>query len=110
MASPSGPQLNCSRRGDRQPEIRLTGVRRAPYSTRARGVKARLMPRLMPFSRAFALYPPRWRMRMPAAGTDSPEPAAEVATAVVVDGMLAAGTPADPAVPWWSFTKTVIAA
>ena len=42
MASPSGPQMNCSRRGDRQPGIRLTGVRRAPYSIRTPLVKALL--------------------------------------------------------------------
>jgi CubicO group peptidase (beta-lactamase class C family) len=47
---------------------------------------------------------------MPAAGTDSPEPAAEMATAIVVGGKLAAGGLADPPVPWWSFTKTVLAA
>src|SRR5215475_1301727 len=27
------PQMNCSRRGDRQPGIRLAGIQRAPYST-----------------------------------------------------------------------------
>jgi D-alanyl-D-alanine carboxypeptidase len=47
---------------------------------------------------------------MPAVATDSPEPDAEMATAVVVDGKLAAGALADPLVPWWSFTKTVLAA
>jgi D-alanyl-D-alanine carboxypeptidase len=47
---------------------------------------------------------------MPAAGTDSPDPAAEMATAIVVGGKLAAGGLADPPVPWWSFTKTVLAA
>jgi CubicO group peptidase (beta-lactamase class C family) len=47
---------------------------------------------------------------MAAVGTDSPEPAAEMATAIVVDGRLATGAPADPPVPWWSFTKTVLAA
>src|SRR5258708_13489897 len=35
-----GPQMNCSRRGGRQPGLRLTGIRRAPYSTRRRGEKA----------------------------------------------------------------------
>jgi CubicO group peptidase (beta-lactamase class C family) len=47
---------------------------------------------------------------VPATGTDGPEPAAEMATAIVVDGKLAAGGLADPPVPWWSFTKTVLAA
>src|SRR5580704_17304189 len=40
MVFPAGPQMNCSRRGHRQPGIRLTGVRRAPYSIRARLLKA----------------------------------------------------------------------
>ena len=40
MISPAGPQMNCSRRGHRQPGIRLTGVRRAPYSIRTPSVKA----------------------------------------------------------------------
>jgi phage baseplate assembly protein gpV len=44
-------------------------------------------------------------------GTDSTKrPDAEVVTAIVVDGMLAAGDVADAPVPWWSFTKTVLAA
>jgi CubicO group peptidase (beta-lactamase class C family) len=47
---------------------------------------------------------------MPAAGTDSPAPDADVTTAIVVDGRLAAGALTDPAVPWWSFAKTVLAA
>ena len=43
--------------------------------------------------------------------TDSTKrPDAEVVTATVVDGMLAAGDVADAPVPWWSFTKTVLAA
>src|SRR5580658_373235 len=35
-----GPQMDCSRRGHRQPGIRLTGVRRAPYSIRGAAEKA----------------------------------------------------------------------
>src|SRR6266853_1065335 len=35
-----GPQMNCARRGDRQAGLQLTGIRRAPYSTRRRGEKA----------------------------------------------------------------------
>ena len=43
--------------------------------------------------------------------TDSTKrPDVEVVTAIVVDGMLAAGDVADAPVPWWSFTKTVLAA
>ena len=43
--------------------------------------------------------------------TDSTKrPDVEVVTATVVDGMLAAGDVADAPVPWWSFTKTVLAA
>jgi D-alanyl-D-alanine carboxypeptidase len=43
--------------------------------------------------------------------TDSTKPPdVEVVTATVVDGMLAAGDVADAPVPWWSFTKTVLAA
>src|SRR5262245_41635505 len=34
-----GALMNCSRRGDRQPGIRLTGIRRAPYSIRTLLVK-----------------------------------------------------------------------
>jgi D-alanyl-D-alanine carboxypeptidase len=34
----------------------------------------------------------------------------DVATAVVVDGALVEGDLADPPVPWWSFTKTMLAA
>lgn len=34
----------------------------------------------------------------------------DVATAVVVDGVLTIGNLSDPPVPWWSFSKTVIAA
>jgi CubicO group peptidase (beta-lactamase class C family) len=34
----------------------------------------------------------------------------EVMSAAVVDGALAAGAIDDPSVPWWSFTKTVLAA
>src|SRR5215467_2664796 len=34
-----GALVNCSRRGDRQPGIRLTGIRRAPYSIRTTLVK-----------------------------------------------------------------------
>jgi D-alanyl-D-alanine carboxypeptidase len=37
-------------------------------------------------------------------------PDAEVVTAAVVDGTLAMGDVADLPVPWWSFTKTVLAA
>jgi hypothetical protein len=38
--------------------------------------------------------------------TDSTKrPDAEVVTATVVDGMLAAGDVADAPVPWWSFTN-----
>jgi CubicO group peptidase (beta-lactamase class C family) len=37
-------------------------------------------------------------------------PDVEVVTATVVDGTLAAGDVADAPVPWWSFTKTVLAA
>src|SRR5580704_5496853 len=40
MVSAAGPQMDCSRRGHRQPGIRLTGVRRAPYSIRTPSVKA----------------------------------------------------------------------
>jgi D-alanyl-D-alanine carboxypeptidase len=42
--------------------------------------------------------------------TDSTKPDVEAVTATVVDGMLAAGDVADAPVPWWSFTKTVLAA
>jgi hypothetical protein len=35
-----GPQMDCSRRGDRRPGIRLTGIQRAPYSTRSGAGKA----------------------------------------------------------------------
>jgi CubicO group peptidase (beta-lactamase class C family) len=43
--------------------------------------------------------------------TDSTkQPDIEVVTATVVDGTLAAGDVADAPVPWWSFTKTVLAA
>ena len=43
--------------------------------------------------------------------TDSTKrPDVEVVTATVVDGTLAAGDVADAPVPWWSFTKTVLAA
>jgi len=43
--------------------------------------------------------------------TDSTKrPDVEVVTATVVDGTLAAGDVADTPVPWWSFTKTVLAA
>src|SRR5215470_2009024 len=34
-----GALMNCTRRGDRQPGIRLTGIRRAPYSIRTPLVK-----------------------------------------------------------------------
>src|SRR5262245_61767055 len=34
-----GALMNCSRCGDRQPGIRLTGIRRAPYSIRTLLVK-----------------------------------------------------------------------
>src|SRR5580692_4388550 len=40
MGFPRGPRMDCSRRGHRQPGIRLTGVRRAPYSIRTPPVKA----------------------------------------------------------------------
>src|SRR5882672_1277962 len=69
MASPSGPQMNCSRRRDRQPGIRLTGVRRAPYSIRARRVKA-CAPRSLPFSQAIRAISPVAEDDMPGAGTD----------------------------------------
>ena len=43
--------------------------------------------------------------------TDSAKrPDVEVETAAVVDGTVAVGDVADPPVPWWSFTKTVLAA
>ena len=43
--------------------------------------------------------------------TDSAKrPDVEVVTAAVVDGMVAVGDVADTPVPWWSFTKTVLAA
>ena len=43
--------------------------------------------------------------------TDSAKrPDVEVVTAAVVDGTVAVGDVADPPVPWWSFTKTVLAA
>src|SRR6516165_8579514 len=42
IGSPAGPQMNCSRRGHRQPGIRLTGVRRAPYSIRGAREESRL--------------------------------------------------------------------
>ena len=43
--------------------------------------------------------------------TDSTKrPDVEMVTATVVDGVLAAGDGADVPVPWWSFTKTVLAA
>jgi CubicO group peptidase (beta-lactamase class C family) len=41
---------------------------------------------------------------------DVKRPDVEVVTAAVVDGTLAAGDVADAPVPWWSFTKTVLAA
>src|SRR5262245_55971788 len=41
---------------------------------------------------------------------DEKRPDVEVVTAAVVDGTLAAGDVADAPVPWWSFTKTVLAA
>ena len=75
MASPSGPQMNCSRRGDRQPGIRLTGVRRAPIAPRLRrGGRRR-------FAAGARGLTPRWAARdrplpikdlrrMPGAGTD----------------------------------------
>src|SRR5689334_16456483 len=34
-----GALMNCTRRGDRQPGIRLAGIRRAPYSIRTPLVK-----------------------------------------------------------------------
>ena len=40
MISPAGPRMDCSRRGHRQPGIRLTGVRRAPYSIGTAAEKA----------------------------------------------------------------------
>src|SRR5580692_4014193 len=40
VVSPAGPQMDCSRRGHRQPGFRLTGVRRAPYSIRGAAEKA----------------------------------------------------------------------
>ena len=43
--------------------------------------------------------------------TDSAKrPDVEVVTAAVVDGTVTVGDVADPPVPWWSFTKTVLAA
>src|SRR5205085_2404053 len=40
--------MNCSRRGDRQPGIRLTGIRRAPYSIRPPLIKALFRPDTVP--------------------------------------------------------------
>src|SRR3954452_23470339 len=42
MASPAGPQMNCSRLGDRHPGIRLTLIRRAGYSSSSSGAEAAL--------------------------------------------------------------------
>jgi CubicO group peptidase (beta-lactamase class C family) len=43
--------------------------------------------------------------------TDSAKrPDVEVVTAAVVDGTVTVGDVADTPVPWWSFTKTVLAA
>jgi len=43
-------------------------------------------------------------------GNCTKRPDVEMVTATVVDGMLAGGDVADAPVPWWSFTKTVLAA
>src|SRR5580658_5752585 len=63
-----GPQMDCSRRGHRQPGIRLTGVRRAPYSIRGAAEKADIGRNVLPFFRAIG-YTARGGA-MPGAGTD----------------------------------------
>src|ERR1700724_4350504 len=60
--------MNCSRRGHRQPGIRLTGVRRAPYSIGGAAEKADIGRNALPFFRAIG-YTARGGA-MPGAGTD----------------------------------------
>src|SRR3954468_8771767 len=98
-------RLGRERKTTSAPDGASPGGRR--YSTGAAGVKA-ARSQALPFSRAFALYRPQ-RGRMP--HTDSAKrPDIEVVTAAVVDGTVAVGDVADTPVPWWSFTKTVLAA
>src|SRR3984957_53612 len=66
VVSPAGPQMDCSRRG--HPGIRLTGVRRAPYSIRGAAEKADIGRNVLPFLRAIG-YTARGGA-MPGAGTD----------------------------------------
>src|ERR1700719_256644 len=68
VVSAAGPQMDCSRRGRRQPGIRLTGVRRAPYSIRGAAEKADIGRNVLPFFRAIG-YTARGGA-MPGAGTD----------------------------------------
>src|SRR5580692_5529138 len=60
--------MNCSRRGHRQPGIRLTGVRRAPYSIGGAAEKADIGRNALPFLWAIG-YTARGGA-MPGAGTD----------------------------------------
>jgi len=68
MISPAGPQMDCPRRGRRQPGIRLTGVRRAPYSIRGAAEKGDIGRNALPFFWAIG-YTARGGA-MPGAGTD----------------------------------------
>src|ERR1700730_1901005 len=68
VVSAAGPQMDCSRRGHRQPGIRLTGVRRAPYSIRGAAEKADIGRNALPFFKAIG-YTARGGA-MPGAGTD----------------------------------------
>src|ERR1700682_2021058 len=68
MVSAAGPQMDCSRRGHRQPGFRLTGVRRAPHRIRGAAEKADIGRNVLPFFRAIG-YTARGGA-MPGAGTD----------------------------------------
>src|ERR1700733_7270114 len=82
VVSPAGPQMDCSRRGHRQPGIRLTGVRRAPYSIGGAAEKADIGRNALPFLWAIG-YTARGGA-MPGAGTDKTKRWVETPGPVVI--------------------------
>src|SRR5580700_10255764 len=95
VVSPAGPQMDCSRRGHRQPGIRLTGVRRAPYSIRGAAEKADIsvIPGPSQRARAKSRGPMTGSARSPESISQSPRAVSALPVAslfVVMDSGLAA--------------------
>src|SRR3984885_16237690 len=74
--------MDCSRRGHRQPGIRLTGVRRAPYSIGGAAEKADIGRNVLPFLRAIGYT--AGGGAMPGAGTDKTKRWVETPGPVVI--------------------------